>query len=180
MEILSRREVPSGSWISAEIICGNGHDYTVRYGAHQGHIDEAILERVPISAIRPCPPLVEGPESWVPGDIVEAFDNFSWKMATVSKVLGKKYFLVRHLGSSLEFKVRKDDLRVRQSWQDDKWIVIGKVCFNWCIFRFQDTLFQCLVLFYAVLGTFFKSISMILLILMNLNMTQSYMSMLFI
>uniref|UniRef100_F6HH68 Agenet domain-containing protein n=1 Tax=Vitis vinifera TaxID=29760 RepID=F6HH68_VITVI len=126
VEVLSKRKVPSGSWISAEIICGNGHNYTVRYDGHQSNIDEAIVERVPGSAIRPCPPPVEGPEGWIPGDIVEVFDNFSWKMATVSKVLGKKYFLVRHLGSSLEFKVRKYDLRVRQSWQDDKWIVIGK------------------------------------------------------
>ncbi|KAJ9688579.1 hypothetical protein PVL29_014299 [Vitis rotundifolia] len=126
VEVLSKREVPSGSWISAEIICGNGHNYTVRYDGHQSNIDEAIVERVPGSAIRPCPPPLEGPEGWIPGDIVEVFDNFSWKMATVSKVLGKKYFLVRHLGSSLEFKVRKYDLRVRQSWQDDKWIVIGK------------------------------------------------------
>lgn len=126
VEVLSKRKVPSGSWISAEIICGNGHNYTVRYDGHQSNIDEAIVERVPGSAIRPCPPPVGGPEGWIPGDIVEVFDNFSWKMATVSKVLGKKYFLVRHLGSSLEFKVRKYDLRVRQSWQDDKWIVIGK------------------------------------------------------
>ncbi|XP_034700066.1 uncharacterized protein LOC117925222 isoform X2 [Vitis riparia] len=126
VEVLSKRKVPSGSWISAEIICGNGHNYTVRYDGHQSNIDEAIVERVPGSAIRPCPPPVEGPEGWIPGDVVEVFDNFSWKMATVSKVLGKKYFLVRHLGSSLEFKVRKYDLRVRQSWQDDKWIVIGK------------------------------------------------------
>lgn len=127
---MSKREVPSGSWITAEIICRHGHNYTVRYDGHQGNMDEAVLERVLGSAIRPCPPPVEGLENWVPGDIVEVFDNFSWKMATVSKVLGKKSFLVRHLGSSLEYKVRKPDLRVRQSWQDDNWIVIRKVCLN--------------------------------------------------
>ena len=169
VEVLSKRKVPSGSWISAEIICGNGHNYTVRYDGHQSNIDEAIVERVPGSAIRPCPPPVGGPEGWIPGDIVEVFDNFSWKMATVSKVLGKKYFLVRHLGSSLEFKVRKYDLRVRQSWQDDKWIVIGKVGFNWCIFTLQDILLQCLVPICAALGVFFKSLSVIILILSNLH-----------
>ncbi|GMQ06857.1 hypothetical protein CsSME_00051290 [Camellia sinensis var. sinensis] len=47
-------------------------------------------------------------------------------MATVSKVLCRNCFLVRLLGSSHEFKVSKDDLRVRQSWQGGKWFVIGK------------------------------------------------------
>ncbi|GAV72843.1 Agenet domain-containing protein [Cephalotus follicularis] len=123
VEVLSKMEVPSGSWRCAEIICGNGHNYTVRYA---GTTNEEIAERVSRNAIRPCCPLLEVSESWVPGDVVEVFDNFSWKMATVSKALGKKHFLVRLLASSLEFKVGRADIRLRQSWQDEKWVVIGK------------------------------------------------------
>ncbi|KAI4335777.1 hypothetical protein L6164_014387 [Bauhinia variegata] len=126
VEVLSKTEVPSGSWHCAEIICGNGHYYTIRYDGHQDAAGGAVVERAPRKAIRPCPPALEVTNNWNPGDVVEVFQNFSWKMATVLKVLGKKGILVRLLGSSMEFKVSKFDIRVRQSWQDDKWIVIGK------------------------------------------------------
>lgn len=127
VEVLSKKEVPSGSWCCAEIICGNGHNYTVRYDGYTDAADNAVVERVSRKAIRPCPPPVEVSENWAPGDVVEVFDSFSWKMAIVSKVLGRKYFLVRFLGSSCEFRVSRSDIRLRQSWQDDEWIVIGKV-----------------------------------------------------
>ncbi|KAL5538199.1 hypothetical protein UlMin_045792 [Ulmus minor] len=123
VEILSKKEAPSGSWHRAEIICGNGHTYTVRY--NEGAADKTVVERVSRKAIRPLPPL-EDSENWVPGDIVEVFHDGSWKMATISQVLGKKYVLIRLLGSSWEFKVSKLDIRARQSWQGDQWIVIGK------------------------------------------------------
>lgn len=126
VEVLSKKEVPSGSWRCAEIICGNGHNYTVRYDGNEDANGEAVAKRVSRNAIRPCPPPLEISENWVRGDVVEVFDNFSWKMATVSQVLGKKYFLVRLLGSSLEFKIFKLNIRARQSWHDDEWVVVGK------------------------------------------------------
>ncbi|KAF8400695.1 hypothetical protein HHK36_013995 [Tetracentron sinense] len=126
VEVLSKKEVPSGSWRSAEIISGNGHNYSVRCNFPMGTTSDAIVERVSRKAIRPCPPPVEGAESWVPGDVVEMFDSDSWKMATVLKVMDGNYFLVRLLGSSLEYRVHKSDLRVRQFWQDDKWVIVGE------------------------------------------------------
>ncbi|KAE8735355.1 putative protein arginine N-methyltransferase 4.2 [Hibiscus syriacus] len=126
VEVLSRKEVPSGSWHCAEIISGNGHNYKVRYEGYSDATNETIMERVSRKAIRPCPPAPAVSYNWVPGDIVEVFDNFSWKMATVLAILEKKYIFVRLLGSSLEFKVSKFDVRVRQSWQDNEWVVIGK------------------------------------------------------
>lgn len=126
VEVLSKREVPSGSWRCAEIICGNGHNYTIRYDGYEQANGKTVLERVSRKAIRPCPPPLEISGSWVPGDVVEVFDNFSWKMSTISQVLGKNYYKVRILGSSREFEVLKFDIRVRQSWQDNKWVVIGK------------------------------------------------------
>ncbi|OMO73134.1 hypothetical protein CCACVL1_17456 [Corchorus capsularis] len=126
VEVLSKKEVPSGSWHCAEIVGGNGHSYTVRYESYPGATDKRIMERVSRKAIRPCPPTLIVSDDWVPGDVVEVFDNFSWKMATVLGVLEKNCILVRLLGSSLEFKVSKCDIRVRQSWQEDEWLVIGK------------------------------------------------------
>lgn len=130
VEVLSKNEVPSGSWRCAEIISGNGHDYTVRYDGYEGAKNVTLVERVSEKAIRPCPPSLEISENWVRGDVVEVFDNCSWKMATVSQVLGKNFFLVRLLGSSLEFEVFKFDIRARQSWQGNKWVVVGKGSVN--------------------------------------------------
>ncbi|CAK8563363.1 unnamed protein product [Lathyrus sativus] len=126
VEVLSKAEVPSGSWLCAEIIRGKDHHYTVKYEGFQGDTGEAIVGRVSRKSIRPCPPALELVANWTPGEIVEVYQNFSWKMATVLKVLGKKCISVRLVGSSLEFQVSKFDIRVRQSWQDDKWFVVGK------------------------------------------------------
>lgn len=123
MEVLSNKGIPSGAWRCAEIMCGNGHHYTIRYDGYAGVADDT--ERVCKKVIRPCPPR-EISENWAPGDVVEVLDNFSWKMAKVSKVLGKKHFFVRLLGSSIEFKVHKFEIRVRKSWHDGKWVIIGK------------------------------------------------------
>ncbi|XP_027193003.1 uncharacterized protein [Cicer arietinum] len=127
VEVLSKAEVPSGSWLYAEIISRNGRHYNVRYDGYQSATGEEIVERVSRKSIRPCPPPLELVVNWIPGDIVEVYQNFSWKMASVLKVLGEKYLSVRLLGSSLEFQVSKFDIRLRQSWQDDKWFVVGKV-----------------------------------------------------
>ncbi|KAB1209021.1 hypothetical protein CJ030_MR6G010462 [Morella rubra] len=126
VEVLSKKEVPSGSWHCAEIVCGNGHNYTVRYDGYGPANGETVVERVPRKAIRPCPPTLDILDNWVPGDVVEVFDNFAWKMATVTKVLAENYFLVRLLGSSMEFQVFEFDIRVRQSWQDGRWVLVGK------------------------------------------------------
>ncbi|XP_050365529.1 uncharacterized protein LOC126784062 isoform X2 [Argentina anserina] len=126
VEVLRKKEVPSGSWCCAKIICRDGHKYTVRYDRVEAANDATMVERVHRTAIRPCPPPSEVSENWVPGDIVEVLDNFTWKMATISEVLGNKYFLVRIVGSCREYKVGKLEVRVRQFWQDDKWVVVGK------------------------------------------------------
>ncbi|XP_024023100.1 uncharacterized protein LOC21408334 [Morus notabilis] len=123
VEVLCKKEAPSGSWQCAEIISGNGHNYTVRYEELGG---STVVERVSRKEIRPCPPPLEVSTSWVAGDLVEVFYNSSWKLATISKVMGKKHVFVRLLGSSREYKVSKFDVRVRQFWQDDQWTVIGK------------------------------------------------------
>ncbi|XP_022965795.1 uncharacterized protein LOC111465575 isoform X4 [Cucurbita maxima] len=126
VEVLSKKEVPSGSWRSAEIISGSGHYYTVRYDKFEGGSNQTVVERVSRKAIRPCPPSLEVLENWISGDVVEVFNDRSWKMAMVSEVLGKNNYLVRLLGSSSEFKVCKFDIRARRSWQDDKWVLMHK------------------------------------------------------
>lgn len=124
VEVFCSDKVPSGVWRCAEIVSGNGHNYTVQY---MGQVDDAGEERVSRKVIRPYPPPVDCVVSWMAGDILEVFDDFSWRTATILKVLGGEYYLVRLVGSSTEFQVHKIKMRVRQSWQDQQWVLVGKV-----------------------------------------------------
>ncbi|XP_020105650.1 DUF724 domain-containing protein 3-like [Ananas comosus] len=125
VEVMSKWEVPLGSWCPAEIISGNGHTYNVRFITCSLDTNLAV-GRVPRKAIRPCPPPFESTESWVQGDIVEAFESNSWKLAIVSRVIDSSYYVVRLLGTSKVFRAHLSGLRVRQSWRDGKWDVIQK------------------------------------------------------
>ncbi|XP_074562676.1 uncharacterized protein LOC141819235 isoform X1 [Curcuma longa] len=125
VEVWNRREVPSGSWRSAEIISGNGHTYSVRYDGYP--IGSSIaVDRVPGTAIRPCPPPLEDPRELRIGDFVEAFDKNSWKIAQVRMIIGNGYCSMRLLGSSRKFQFHKSNIRRQLSWQDNKWMVIHK------------------------------------------------------
>ncbi|XP_022152360.1 uncharacterized protein LOC111020085 isoform X3 [Momordica charantia] len=125
VEVLSKKQVSGGSWSCAEIISGNGHTYSVRYRSFPMTPEEAV-ERVPRSAIRPCPPPVEGPNVWAAGDLAEVFHNFSWKQAKIIKIVGVDSYIARLLGSPLDVMVCQSHLRTRQAWHGGKWFVLGK------------------------------------------------------
>ncbi|KAK9143010.1 hypothetical protein Syun_012410 [Stephania yunnanensis] len=61
---------------------------------------------------------------WVELDLQSKFE--AEKVATVLKVIGGSYYMVRFLGSYLELKVHKSDLRARQIWKDDQWFMAEK------------------------------------------------------
>ncbi|KAH9623120.1 hypothetical protein KSS87_001695 [Heliosperma pusillum] len=126
VEVLNLKEGPSGSWRCAEIIGCGSHRYTVRYEGGIELFGKLMVERVSRKAIRPSPPPVDVLEDWIPGDVVEVLHNYSWKMATILKVSGRSHLLVRLLGSTVEFKANKYDVRARICWQNGEWIVIGK------------------------------------------------------
>ncbi|RRT64635.1 hypothetical protein B296_00020704 [Ensete ventricosum] len=126
VEVSNTKDVPSGSWRIAEIISGNGHNYFVRYARCPSDSSMGV-ERVPRKAIRPCPPPVEVLNDWMPGDFVEVFDNNSWKIAQVSSVSGGNYYSVKLSGCSRRFTAHKSLIRMRQSWQNNKWVVVQKV-----------------------------------------------------
>ncbi|XVF26648.1 hypothetical protein REPUB_Repub14bG0036100 [Reevesia pubescens] len=126
VEVLSRKEVPTGAWRSAEIISGNGHTYSVKYGWFPITGDATAVERVPRKAIRPCPPPINGADGWVSGDVVEVFDELCWKPAVVVRVFGGNNFSVRILGSNSQLKAHQSRLRVRQSLEDGNWFLVGK------------------------------------------------------
>lgn len=136
VEVLSKKEVPLGAWRCAEIISGNGHTYNVMYNRSASMENEVFEDRVSRKAIRPCPPPVRSVENWVVGDVAEVLDVGSWKIATVLKVLDGGCYLVRLLGSCKEFTVHQSKIRMRQAWQDDRWIVFEKVNFL-CAYLYQ-------------------------------------------
>ncbi|KAL0915326.1 hypothetical protein M5K25_015738 [Dendrobium thyrsiflorum] len=125
VEVLNKSEDPDGSWWCAEIISGNGHNYYVRYDRHLADVGSS-MERVPRRAIRPCPQSEKGRLDWVPGDIVEVLNNFSWIVAKIIMFSGGEYFSVRLLGTSTELIVHSSCIRLRKCWQDDKWFVFKK------------------------------------------------------
>nr|XP_043637256.1 uncharacterized protein LOC122608229 [Erigeron canadensis] len=118
VEVMNK-EVPA-SWCLAEIVSGNGHAFDVRYDGYQG------VEKVPRRFLRPCPPVISS-RRWVSGDIVEVFDENSWKVATVLKELKGGQFLVRLHGFTDEIRVQKTNVRERQSWIGGQWIPVGKI-----------------------------------------------------
>ncbi|XVE89146.1 hypothetical protein DITRI_Ditri19aG0127000 [Diplodiscus trichospermus] len=130
VEVFTRKEVPTGAWRCAEIISGDGHTYSVRYGWFPTSGEAADVERVPRKAIRPCPPPTNGTGDWVSGDVVEVFDELCWKPAVIVRVFGGNNFSVRILGSTSELKAHQSRLRVRQSWEDGNWFLVGKGSLN--------------------------------------------------
>lgn len=125
MEVL--KEVNSlTAWCGAEIISGKGHSYTVRYDRYFPEHGE-VTERVHRNLVRPCPPL-QKVESWVAGDVVEVFDDVVWSVAIISWVRGS-YCMVRLLGSSFKFRVHISNIRVRQCWKNEEWVLMFKVIF---------------------------------------------------
>lgn len=129
LKILSKKKVALGPQCSMEALRSNGPNYIAGHVKSKGVDNHAMVKQVSPKVITPCHTHLDFSGAWAPGDVVEVFDNNSWKLATVSEVLGKMHILVRLLGSSREFKVRKTDIRVRQSWKDDDmaWVMVGKV-----------------------------------------------------
>ncbi|KAI3765416.1 hypothetical protein L2E82_15449 [Cichorium intybus] len=120
VEVMSKTELPT-SWCVAEVVSGNRHTYNLRYDCYLG------VEKVSREFIRPCPPRPNDLQSWIAGDIVEVFDDNSWKTATVCKVTNEGHFSVRPHGFNHERNVPKSEIRTRQSWQHGHWVPIVKV-----------------------------------------------------
>ncbi|XP_071740718.1 uncharacterized protein [Rutidosis leptorrhynchoides] len=127
VEVFFKNDICYHSWRCAEILSGDGRNYTVSYDVYPGFTNKDDLENVSVKLIRPSPPVMEISESWVPGDVVEVFHTLLWKMAIVTKDCSRDQFLVRLVGSSQEFEVNKSELRVRQTYKNGEWIIIDKV-----------------------------------------------------
>jgi hypothetical protein len=124
VEVLSKRVVEEGAWVSAEVLKTTAYTCTVKYGGG----DEIVEETVPRMAVRPLPPpLEEGAAKLTAGDLVECYHNFCWKTARILNSVTDNIFLVLLLGDSdVGFTVHKSFLRVRQRWTGGGWRVLEK------------------------------------------------------
>ncbi|CAN4105845.1 unnamed protein product [Withania somnifera] len=118
MEVINMKQSPA-SGRHAEILSDNGHVYTVRYDYYPGIESRRRIERVSRKTMRSCTPCLEGFENEEIGQVVEVFDESSWKTATIVKVLDRDYYLVRQTGSLKEVCVHRSNTRVVKCWQDE-------------------------------------------------------------
>ncbi|XP_073129500.1 uncharacterized protein [Henckelia pumila] len=142
VEVMNKKEAAI-SWHTAEILSGNGVTYRVQYDFYCGLPSKQLVETVSCKLVRPRPPLVRGVEHYVTGDIVEVFYESSWKISAILKILGGKketmsneirlqdasfqnQYLVRLLGCSKELIIAQSDIRTRQTWRDERWILMEK------------------------------------------------------
>lgn len=123
MEALSKNVVDVyGAWVCAEVINSGPYTCTVKYGSHDGIMEEAVPRR----AVRPLPPPLEGFAKFTPGDLVECCHDFSWKTARILNAVTDNNFLVLLLGDDIGLVVHRSFLRVRQRWTGGGWCVVGK------------------------------------------------------
>lgn len=127
VEVITNMKQSPASRRRGEILSDNGHMYTVRYDYYPGMESRGRIERVSRKNIRSCTPCVEGLENLEIGQVVEVFDESSWKTATIVKVLDRDYYLVRQTECLKELYVHRSNTRVVQCWQDEERDLIRKV-----------------------------------------------------
>ena len=166
VEIRGNADGLTVEWRCARIISGDGHTYSVQYDC-SSTTSEASIERVSRKAIRPCPPLIKGIESWAANDHVEVYIAGSWRAATVLKVIGGDFYLVRLWVSCKEFNVLKVNMRARQSWQNGQWVVMSKV--NFYLLNINST--TSLLVSFFILASILKVLDICLVVenMVNLN-----------
>ncbi|XP_027772874.1 uncharacterized protein LOC107020644 isoform X2 [Solanum pennellii] len=125
VEVMNMKQSPA-SRRRAENLSDNGYMYTVRYDYYPGIESMGRTERVSRKNIRSCTPCVESLENQEIGQVVEVFDESSWKMATIVKVLDSDYYLVHQTGCLKELCVHRSNTRVVQCWQDEERHLIRK------------------------------------------------------
>lgn len=119
VEVMEKGELIFESWRPAKIVKGNGHTYVIKYD-NCGEDINLIVNKVPRKLLRPRPPPIE-PRSYSSGDIVEVFENYSWRLAEILRILCTSIIVVRLLGSSKEIEVPLFLMRVPSTWKNDCW-----------------------------------------------------------
>ncbi|PIA31606.1 hypothetical protein AQUCO_04900123v1 [Aquilegia coerulea] len=115
------------SWFPGTFISEDKYKCTVRYDLYLNCEGDHVVEEVYKEDVRPNPPPVKKGEKWVVGDTAEVFDLHCWRVGKVVKLLNNDRCVIRLSGSIQLKEFQRSNLRVRQAWQNNKWVVIQKV-----------------------------------------------------
>lgn len=127
VEVWRKSKEPMDSWFPGSITSVDGDQYIVKYEHFLNLEGKPAVEKVSQEDVRPQPPKGKEEEKWMDGNIAEVFDIHCWRVGKVVKVLKSSRFVVKLFGSIQLKEFHQSSLRVRQAWQNDKWVLIGKV-----------------------------------------------------
>lgn len=129
VEVIRRADESCGSWFPGSVISSDGNYYLVRYDSVTDEEGESVAEKVHKKNVRPRPPLRKG-KRWVIGDVAEMFEIHCWRVGKIVKVLKNNVFVVKLVGSIQLKEFHGYDIRIQQSWRENKWSISGKVAHN--------------------------------------------------
>ncbi|PIA45107.1 hypothetical protein AQUCO_01700564v1 [Aquilegia coerulea] len=115
------------SWFPGKIISVDRDEYIVKYELLLNVEGEAVVEKVHQEDVRPQPPPRKEDGEWMLGDLAEVFDSHCWRVGKIVKVLRRNRFVIRLFDCIQLKEFHQSSLRVRQAWQNYKWVLIGKV-----------------------------------------------------
>ncbi|KAJ3680661.1 hypothetical protein LUZ60_016939 [Juncus effusus] len=112
-----------GIWRPAQILHGNGRTYCVQFDSESQQI-----RKINRKLIRPSPEIKQKLINWKIGDLCEVLIHGAWRHAKVTAVaFGNEFIFVNIIGHySRLISVRRNNVRLRHIWQDNKWTVIKK------------------------------------------------------
>lgn len=88
---------------------------------------ENLREEAHYSYIRPFPPCISHPQRYELLDSVDAWFNEGWWMGNICGVLSKKRYDVYFKSTYEKLQFEHANLRPRQEWTGQKWILLPKV-----------------------------------------------------
>lgn len=174
VEAIRREHDPFGSWFPGTIISNDGDSYKIGYKFLKNCKRGPVIEKVHRDDVRPQP--LTKARKWMIGDIIEVFNTWCWRVAEVAEMLQENWFVLRLLGGSHQLKeFHESDMRIRQTWHNNKWSIIGKVknaCV--CLIRLSILNFSCLRYYFCRCSLIFSTMVRSYLLLENFGYITSY------
>lgn len=131
VEVSSDEDGFKGAWFAATIIRLVGTSFCVEYHNLRADDETALLqETVDPIHIRPVPPeTCCGPDPLRLLEEVDAYYNDGWWAGVVSKVVGKKRYVVYFRQWKEEMEFKHNELRPHFDWVGGRWIRASLVRF---------------------------------------------------
>ncbi|GLJ34815.1 hypothetical protein SUGI_0701120 [Cryptomeria japonica] len=110
------------SWYRARIISHNRDCYRVQYDNLLNDHGKHVVEDVYADIVRPEPPTMTETRKLGPGDLIEVYDNHSWREGRVIKALPSRLFVVKLMEPLRQRSFHQSVIRPRLFWENDSWL----------------------------------------------------------